>query len=170
MSDPIETGAMARIVHTQAEAFKLMDKLLAAAQVDAVYGKPIQSGDYTVILASEVSAGGGFGSGYGDTTGQPDQKLGGSGAGGGGGSMGGRGGGDRAGGRPRRADLRPHQSPARSAGRAGRAAGRLQPDAAAALTRVGAASALLGPLDSAARVCNHEIGLTTDRKLVGHRV
>jgi uncharacterized spore protein YtfJ len=46
-----------------------IDKLFVAAQPGAVFGLPVTSGDYTVITASEVSAGGGFGSGHGTGTG-----------------------------------------------------------------------------------------------------
>jgi uncharacterized spore protein YtfJ len=43
----------------------VLEKIFSAAQADAVYSKPIISGNYTVITASEVTAGGGFGSGTG---------------------------------------------------------------------------------------------------------
>ena len=44
---------------------QLLDKILAAARPGAVFSEPVHSGDYTVITASEVTAGGGFGSGFG---------------------------------------------------------------------------------------------------------
>ncbi len=44
---------------------RIMEKLYSAAQPGAVYGEPVASGNYTVIVASEVAAGGGFGSGLG---------------------------------------------------------------------------------------------------------
>jgi uncharacterized spore protein YtfJ len=92
MSDEARTRLTVQSVHNQEEAFKLMDKLIGAAQNEAVYSKPVKSGDYTVILASEVRAGGGFGSAFGSgpAEGGPDetQTPGGGGAGGGGGSVG----------------------------------------------------------------------------------
>ena len=45
--------------------FNVAEKIYSAAQPGAVYGEPVKSGDYTVITASEVVAGGGFGSGSG---------------------------------------------------------------------------------------------------------
>jgi uncharacterized spore protein YtfJ len=76
----------------------LLDKVLAAAQPTAVFSAPVVSGEYTVITASEVFAGGGFGFGGGT---QPADQSGsaptdvsaaatasGSGGGGGGGSHG----------------------------------------------------------------------------------
>ncbi len=51
-------------VYTDLESAKdFMAKFVAAAQPGAVFGDPIEAGDYTVITASEVSSGGGFGSG-----------------------------------------------------------------------------------------------------------
>jgi uncharacterized spore protein YtfJ len=81
----------------------VLEKIFAAAQPDAVYSKPVIAGNYTVITASEVASGGGFGSGAGfgpaaplATEGQPDMEgsqaesvnSGGGGMGGGGGSTG----------------------------------------------------------------------------------
>ncbi len=43
----------------------MLTKILVAAQPGAVYSEPVTKGAYTVIMASEVSAGGGFGSGFG---------------------------------------------------------------------------------------------------------
>jgi uncharacterized spore protein YtfJ len=40
-----------------------MERIFSAARVNAVFGEPVVSGNYTVITACEVSAGGGFGSG-----------------------------------------------------------------------------------------------------------
>jgi uncharacterized spore protein YtfJ len=42
-----------------------MERLFSAAQASAVFSEPVVSGNYTVITACEVSAGGGFGSGMG---------------------------------------------------------------------------------------------------------
>ena len=41
----------------------LIEKLYSAAQPGAVYSEPVKSGNHTVIMASEVTVGGGFGSG-----------------------------------------------------------------------------------------------------------
>ncbi len=81
----------------------MLERLFVAARSDAVYSQPVISGNYTVITASEVTAGGGFGSGagFGPAT-SPAQKerpveegsqaeqanSGGGGIGGGGGSAG----------------------------------------------------------------------------------
>ncbi len=43
----------------------VLEKIFRAAQPDAVYSKPIEANNYTVITASEVASGGGFGSGSG---------------------------------------------------------------------------------------------------------
>jgi uncharacterized spore protein YtfJ len=81
----------------------VLEKIFAAAQPEAVYSKPVIAGNYTVITASEVTSGGGFGSGAGfgpvaplATEGRPDMEGsqaesvngGGGGMGGGGGSSG----------------------------------------------------------------------------------
>jgi uncharacterized spore protein YtfJ len=86
---------------SQQRSVEMMEKLLSAAQPGAVYGEPVEVEGYTIITASEVSAGGGFGSGGGlgitpepPATGEsgeeePEGQQGaGSGGGGGGGSMG----------------------------------------------------------------------------------
>jgi uncharacterized spore protein YtfJ len=44
---------------------RVMERIYSAAQPGAVYGEPVVSGNYTIITASEVTAGGGFGSGLG---------------------------------------------------------------------------------------------------------
>jgi uncharacterized spore protein YtfJ len=83
---------------------KMLERLLAAAKPDAVFGQPVESGSYTIITASEVTSGGGFGLGTGrGPEPKPDAKqsppaqaappadgrtIGGGGFGGGGGSMG----------------------------------------------------------------------------------
>ncbi len=83
----------------QEQSQEWMDKLLAAAKPRSVYGEPITSGGYTVVTASEVTAGGGFGYGFGggsapasapgQTPGQERENVGGGGGiGGGGGSSG----------------------------------------------------------------------------------
>lgn len=42
-----------------------LDRLLSSADSSKVFGQPVTSGQYTVITASEVASGGGFGSGMG---------------------------------------------------------------------------------------------------------
>lgn len=69
------------------------DRLFAAAQPGAVFGEPVRAGEYTVITASEVAAGGGFGGGRGlGPAAAPGENrsmaVGGGGIGGGGGSTG----------------------------------------------------------------------------------
>ena len=80
----------------------VLERIFAAAQPGAVYSEPVVSGNYTVITASEVASGGGFGSGVGfgpatpPAKKQPDEEVsqaeqadsGGGGIGGGGGSVG----------------------------------------------------------------------------------
>jgi uncharacterized spore protein YtfJ len=73
-----------------------MEKLFSAARANAVFSEPVVSGNYTVITACEVSAGGGFGSGMGfgppekqsDEASQSQKASGGGGVGGGGASNG----------------------------------------------------------------------------------
>jgi uncharacterized spore protein YtfJ len=82
----------------QEQGQEWMEKLLAAAQPGAVFGEPVTSGGYTIITASEISAGGGFGYGIGggvspatlgETPGEKQEDSGGGGGiGGGGGSSG----------------------------------------------------------------------------------
>ena len=83
---------------------RTLEKIFAAAQPGAVFGQPVESGGYTLITASEVTSGGGFGVGMGrgpaakqDQRQSPPaeaappagrQSIGGGGFGGGGGSMG----------------------------------------------------------------------------------
>jgi len=44
---------------------RALEKIYSAAQPGAVYSEPVTAGSYTVITASEIAAGGGFGSGFG---------------------------------------------------------------------------------------------------------
>ena len=76
-----------------AEMAPLLEKVLAAASPNVVFGHPVEAGGYTVITASEVYAGGGFGygGGSGPTGAEPAAdapQASGHGGGGGGGSMG----------------------------------------------------------------------------------
>lgn len=75
-------------------AKETMDKFLAAASVEAVYGAPIQNGDTLIIPTAEVLSGMGFGLGTGvgdnaakDEAGNPMKSMGGGGGGGGGGRV-----------------------------------------------------------------------------------
>lgn len=84
---------MADSVKNQEQATELMEKLLSVAQPKAVYSEPIQSGAYTVVTASEVSASIGFGYGGGGgqvskSTEEAEQKENDTGFGGGGGGAG----------------------------------------------------------------------------------
>ncbi len=56
-------------VKSQEQAMEVMEKLFAVAQPGAVFGEPVESGEYTVITASEVRVGMGFGYGSGGGTG-----------------------------------------------------------------------------------------------------
>jgi uncharacterized spore protein YtfJ len=81
---------------------RVLEKIYSAAQPGAVYSEPMTAGNYTIITASEIAAGGGFGSGLGfgspptppqqlgETSGREAQPTnsGGGGMGGGGGSSG----------------------------------------------------------------------------------
>ena len=68
----------------------IMDQFLATGHVQTVYGKPVQTGQYTTIPAAEVMsvAGFGMGSGYGSAPNEDLEKT--SEGGGGGGGGGGR--------------------------------------------------------------------------------
>jgi len=85
-------------------AERIMERIFSPTRHGAVFGEPVKSGEYTLITASEVSGGGGFGLGEG-WSGQPGSDgnagaqnttgtaggagpSGGSGGGGGGGALG----------------------------------------------------------------------------------
>jgi uncharacterized spore protein YtfJ len=76
----------------------MIEKIYAAAQPGAVFSAPVVSGPHTIITASEVAAGGGFGFGSGPTSQASDATptsgtaapIAGSGGGGGGGGSSGR--------------------------------------------------------------------------------
>jgi uncharacterized spore protein YtfJ len=61
------------IHQTQEQSMNLLDKLIATARPDAVFGPPVTSGDYAVITASEVSCG--LGIGFGGGGGGDDDDL-----------------------------------------------------------------------------------------------
>ena len=47
------------------QSTRILEEIFAAAQPGAVFGQPVVSGVYTIITASEIAAGGGFGYGRG---------------------------------------------------------------------------------------------------------
>lgn len=53
------------IIKTQEQGLDLLEKLIATARPNAVFGHPVTGGDYTVINAAEVSCGMGVGFGGG---------------------------------------------------------------------------------------------------------
>ena len=59
------TKAVISLARDREQSMELLDRLIAVAQPGAAYGVPIISGDYTLITASEVSLGMGFGYGLG---------------------------------------------------------------------------------------------------------
>ena len=102
MSIATDRGLMIDMVDHSLEqspdiAGPMLEQIFAAAQPGAVFGAPVVSGAFTVITASEVSAGGGFGSGRG-TIPKPAVKA--NGAAQTVGESGGSGGGGGASGRP----------------------------------------------------------------------
>jgi uncharacterized spore protein YtfJ len=97
MSDVVN-NIIAGTTKGQERSFELMEKLLAVAQPGSVFSQPVQSGNYTVITASELVAGIGFGYGVGGggapSTAKPEsgdesRSPAGEGSGGGGGGGGG---------------------------------------------------------------------------------
>ena len=64
-----------------------MDTFLSAANVDTVYGAPIEKGDTLVVPAAEVVSAMGFGVGSGYGSGPEDEGQGGGSGGGGGGRV-----------------------------------------------------------------------------------
>ena len=77
-SSPAE-GSLQRIEST-------LDRLLAVAGVDRVFGEPIRQGETTIIPAAEVMTGMGFGLGSGSSSrgeDEPERHRGGGGGGGG---------------------------------------------------------------------------------------
>ena len=82
-TEPVDVNATVNTIQTT------MDKFLSAANVEAVYGPPIQEGEHTVIPAAEVLsiAGFGLGSGSGPQGPDEDERPGGGAGGGGGGQV-----------------------------------------------------------------------------------
>jgi uncharacterized spore protein YtfJ len=106
-SDELSGEAGSHADRTGDQVSKVLERILAAAQPGAVFGQPVDAGSYTIITASEVTSGGGFGAGRArgpapkTGAGQPEpaeaaeaarsggkRPIGGSGFGGGGGSTG----------------------------------------------------------------------------------
>lgn len=81
------TAAAAR---TSEQAFGVIGRLFDVAQPNAVFGKPVEQGQYTVITASELAVGMGIGVGLGGATEGDESTNGGGGGGGGGGASMGR--------------------------------------------------------------------------------
>jgi uncharacterized spore protein YtfJ len=67
------TAKVSDIVETR----DLLNRLLAIAQPQAVFGEPIEVGEQKIITASEVTAGLGFGFGAGGGTAEPGEGKGG---------------------------------------------------------------------------------------------
>lgn len=102
MIDDTTSNLLALAEKREEQLSGMIEKIYSAAQSSAVYSEPVTVGNYTVITASEVVAGGGFGSGLGleapktsptqpEETSQPQAQPtggGGGGVGGGGGSSG----------------------------------------------------------------------------------
>jgi uncharacterized spore protein YtfJ len=93
------SGIVTSAVNSLEQGLGLVQRLLTVAKPSAVYSKPVESGDYTVITASEVWAGLGFGYGLGGGSGptageseEPGERAEAEGVGGGGGGGGGAGG------------------------------------------------------------------------------
>jgi uncharacterized spore protein YtfJ len=110
MNSPVD-DAMETVRRESEGRLQALHRLLSGADSSKVFGQPVSSGGYTVILAAEVASGGGFGSGIGfgtprrqagetESSAEPPDALGrepatasaivgvGGGGGGGGGAMG----------------------------------------------------------------------------------
>lgn len=68
MADPTP-GLVTQAIRSQEQGLAWLEKMVALARPEAVFGEPVTSGDYTVITASEAWAGMGFGFGAGGGTG-----------------------------------------------------------------------------------------------------
>jgi len=78
------------VANSQHPVRETMEKFLEAADVKAVYGKPIEHGEALVIPAAEVLSGIGFGLGFGGGEAPRNEGKGADSGGGGGGGGGGR--------------------------------------------------------------------------------
>lgn len=83
---------MAEMTDAPEAVQKMVERIYSAAQPGIVYSEAVVAGSYTIITASEVTAGGGFGFGQGHGPAEEGKEssplLGGAGGGGGGGSLG----------------------------------------------------------------------------------
>lgn len=68
---------------------QIMEDFLDPAHVEAVYGEPVQNGEFMVIPTAEILSvvGFGMGSGYGSSTDEGEDNVGGGSGGGGGGRV-----------------------------------------------------------------------------------
>ena len=73
LSSSASTDVSGDIDKTIATIRETMDSLTRIAATEAVYGKPVQSGEVTIIPAAEVLCGMGFGLGSGSYT-PPDEE------------------------------------------------------------------------------------------------
>ena len=64
---------MQKVASESERRSQTLDKLLSSADSSKVFSEPVTMGSYTVITASEVASGGGFGSGMG--LGVPRRRL-----------------------------------------------------------------------------------------------
>lgn len=64
-----------RAAEQQAEGAEILRRLTDVASVKAVFAEPVQSGEYTVITASENYAGLGFGGGVGGGFGGDSERM-----------------------------------------------------------------------------------------------
>ena len=78
-----ENGVFTMDFSSQDEALALIARLHETARPNAAFSEPLKSGDYTVIMASEVYVG--LGAGFGGGVGQDNDGASGGGTGGGGG-------------------------------------------------------------------------------------
>lgn len=92
MSDEINLTPDYDMIENPAQAVEAvqetLERFLETANVDRVYGEPIQHGEYLIIPSAEILVGLGFGTGYGAGQGERDEAgstPGGLGGGGGGG-------------------------------------------------------------------------------------
>jgi uncharacterized spore protein YtfJ len=69
----IEVDVQKEMQTTMSATAHVMSKMIDVANVDAVFGKPVERGDTTIIPCCEVSMGGGMGMGSGPA-GTPEQK------------------------------------------------------------------------------------------------
>ncbi|MDM8529430.1 spore germination protein GerW family protein [Anaerolineales bacterium HSG24] len=81
-----KTDVFDKISEEQTKNQHMLEKLISVAHTGSVYSEPMTQGDYTIITASELTAGIGFGYGMGKgkDEDEEDENNGGGGGGGGG--------------------------------------------------------------------------------------